>query len=77
MAKHFKTHAIALFSRINIQEENVLCYCSNYNCSKQMTSRLLEFKRFIDNLDNKESHTIQSAIDLYLLGTIQMKSVRK
>ena len=77
MAKHFKTHAIALFSRINIQEENVLCYCGNNNCSNQMTSRLLEFKRFLDGLDNKETHTLQSAIDLYLLGSIQMKSVRK
>ena len=68
MAKQFKTLALDLFSRINIQHHNIDTYCSNNNISETMKTELYNFKTYIDN--NVDLKNLSDLISKY-------KSARK
>jgi hypothetical protein len=64
--KHFKTNAKKLFSRINIQEENIYVFAKNNNLSKYMTERLVRFYKFLNKVqETSENIDLDEAIKTF------------
>ena len=61
-SKHFKTYAKDLFSRVNIQEDNIRWYCKNHDCSESMLNKLLAFRVFVDTYIDCEEYTLDEAL---------------